>query len=244
MGGDAPRRFFYGEKHWREPVLWNEKAAAAGVRRRVFCASMADWLEDREDLVPHLARLLGVIRETRWLDWQLLTKRPENWRGRLAKVKALLAGSASENDQGLWRFVDGWMHYGHVPENVWIGTTVEDQKRADERIPQLVKIPARVRFLSCEPLLEAVDLRYAAFNGADSFGALTGVDWVIAGGESGPGHRQAEVGWYEDLAGQCAAAGVPFFMKQDSGPRPGMQGRIPDELFGRKEFPQKLPCHA
>lgn len=98
--------------------------------------------------------------------------------------------------------------------NVWIGVSVEDQERADERIPHLLSVPAAIRFLSCEPLLGTIDMRYAAFNGADSLGSLEGLHWVIVGCESGPGARPAKVGWYRHLRDQCAAAGVAFYLKQ------------------------------
>lgn len=121
--------------NWRQPIQWNREAKAIGVRDRVFCASLADVFEDRRDLDEPRALLWGVILATPHLDWLLLTKRPQNVRGMVPSA---------------WR--DAW------PRNVWIGTTVEDQKRADERIPVLLTIPAPVRFLSMEPLLERVDL--------------------------------------------------------------------------------------
>lgn len=128
-GADAPRRFF-GETHWREPLTWAArvriKALATGalVKERVFCASMADVCEDRRDLDHWRDKLWGTIELTAdALDWLLLTKRPENLR-RL------------------------------VPEDIlgrcWVGTTAEDQQRADERIPHLLATPAAVRFVSAE----------------------------------------------------------------------------------------------
>lgn len=134
-GVKAGRRFF-GDKHWNEPLRWNASAAKAGVRERVFCASMADVFEDRPELVEHRARLFALILATPSLDWLLLTKRPEKM--------VRLAEEA------------GWE--GDWPSNVWAGCTVEDQQRADERIPELLLVPAAVRFLSCEPLIGAVDL--------------------------------------------------------------------------------------
>jgi protein gp37 len=121
-----------------------------------------------------------LIRETsRQLTWLLLTKRPEN----------------------LLRL---------VPEDIllqsWIGTTVEDQRRAEERIPRLLATPASVRFVSCEPLLEAVSL--ASWLGSEQ------ISWVIVGGESGGHARPFEVRWARILLQQCRDAGVPFFMKQ------------------------------
>lgn len=96
-----------------------------------------------------------------------------------------------------------------LPANVWVGTTAEDQKRADERIPHLLSVPAAVRFLSCEPLLGAIDLPSACE-------AITqiSVDWVIVGGESGPGSRLMVPAWARTIILDCQAAGVPVFMKQ------------------------------
>jgi len=132
--------------NWRNPLAWNKAAAASGKRHLVFCASMADWL-DPEVPVEWLADLLVLIAATPALTWQLLTKRPELWRQRVTAAGAVMTGP----------WVDHWLA-GTAPANVWIGTTVEDQRRADERIPALLTIPARVRFLSMEPLLEQVDL--------------------------------------------------------------------------------------
>ena len=100
------------------------------------------------------------------------------------------------------------------PDNVWVGTSVEDQETADKRIPELLKIPAKVRFLSCEPLLGPVDLQYPTFNGADSIESLEGIRWVICGGESGLNARPMHPDWARSLRNQCDCAKVPFFFKQ------------------------------
>jgi protein gp37 len=125
-GIDAPRRFF-GEKHWSEPRKWNAKAIALGVRRRVFCASMADVFEDRRDLDVWREKLWALIGATAaGLDWLLLTKRPD-------AISRLIPA-------------DG------LPRNVWLGTTVEDLDHA-WRVDELVKTPAAVHFVSYEPAL-------------------------------------------------------------------------------------------
>lgn len=132
-GARAPRRFF-SDAHWREPLKWNRDAAAAGERRRVFCASMADVFEARDDLNPWRERLWPLIEATPFLDWLLLTKRPEH--------------------------VGDCVPWGRRwPNNVWLGTTVETQHWAEKRLPVLLEYPAAVRFASCEPLLGALDLR-------------------------------------------------------------------------------------
>ena len=93
---------------------------------------------------------------------------------------------------------------GRYPANVWVGTTVEDQERADERLPLLAAIPAAVRFISAEPLLGPVRLGPWA----------SAMDWVITGGESGPRARPSSPSWFLDLMNQCMAAGIPFHFKQ------------------------------
>lgn len=232
-GRETPRRFF-GEKHWLEPVRWNAQAAAAGRRPLVFCASMADVFEDRQDLDSTRARLFELIEATPWLVWQLLTKRV----GRVAELvpSTWLAGS--------------W------PENAWIGTTVEDQARANVRIPRLLDLPAPIRFLSCEPLLGPVHLRSewivpeARYCGAPAT-TLDGrraiatvvraagqhlggryVDWVIVGGESGARFRPMSHAHAVDLGRQVVEAGIPLYFKQWGGLRPKAGGRLLDLGYG------------
>jgi protein gp37 len=125
-GPTAPR---VKTKTWKEPLKWNRAAAAAGVRRRVFCASLADVFEDRPELAPWRTELFALIDATPHLDWLLLTKRPEN-------IKRMLP-----------------MRKTPAP-NLWLGATLED-KRYD-RVVHLREVPAVVHFLSCEPLLEHV----------------------------------------------------------------------------------------
>jgi protein gp37 len=185
-GVQADRRFF-GDKHWAEPLKWNAAARAKGERHRVFCASMADVFEDRADLNPERERLWMLIKDTPELDWLLLTKRPENARWMVPWMTV--------NPPTPWH-------------NVWLGTTVEDQKRAVERIDYLLDIPATVRFLSCEPLLEQVDLSPWIAPHHDR------IDWVIVGGESGHGARPCAIEWIEAMIRQCREAHVAVHVKQ------------------------------
>jgi protein gp37 len=175
----TPRRPF-GQQHWREPVKWNAAAEHQGVRKRVFCASMADVFESHPDLEQHRARLWSLIEQTTMLDWLLLTKRPDNICQMIPR---------------------GWLK--SPQPNVWFGTSVEDKRRAKERIAMLIDVPATVRFLSCEPLLEPLPEL-----------PLAGIHWLIVGGESGPGAREMRREWALDLLGQCRNAGVAFFFKQ------------------------------
>jgi len=182
-GSAAPRRFF-GETHWREPLLWNEQARITGRRARVFCASMADVFERRSELNDQRTRLWALIQRTPWLDWLVLTKRPQN-------IESMVP------------WTNNW------PRNVWLGTSVENQAFAQKRLPILLKIPAAVRFLSCEPLLGSLDLRpWFRRKG------LYPIDWVIAGGESGPGARPMHPDWPTNLLSQCQESAVPFHFKQ------------------------------
>lgn len=145
--------------NWQLPYRWNRAAIKLGARLKVFCASLADWLDD-EVPIEWLADLFEVIANTPQLDWMMLTKRPENWRGRLDEAwrhHALKNPGQTVRTPG-FRLIESWIVHEIAPPNVWLGTTVEDQKRADERIPILVRTPARIRFLSVEPLLEAVNI--------------------------------------------------------------------------------------
>lgn len=171
--GPKGTRPIAADAYWLQPLKWNAEAKAAGERRRVFCASLADVFEGPETMPAEaiesvqFARLelFALIHGTPHLDWLILTKRPENAvlffrketeefimaaRNRLSGTKRHAIYEASVS-LGLSHFPN-W-------KNVWLGTSVEDQKAADERIPHLLKIPAKVRFLSCEPLLGPVDLR-------------------------------------------------------------------------------------
>jgi protein gp37 len=184
-GHDAPRRFL-SDATWNQPNIWDQAAAAATTRHRVFCASMADVFESRDDLAPHRKRLFKMIRATTNLDWLLLTKRPHSIR------KLLPVGYQ-------------W------PQNIWLGTTVENQASADKRIKYLLEFDTpSVRFLSCEPLLGPVDIRRYLQPGPN--GAK--IDWVICGGESEHGARPMNPEWAESLLAQCQEANVPFLFKQ------------------------------
>lgn len=217
--GAGNQRSRTSEGNWRQPLRWNDAATRGGPRPRVFCASLADWLDD-EVPVEWLADLLGLVRETSNLDWLLLTKRPYLWAARLEAV-ALSAFPDRLARIGAGMAQD-WFGGDKVPPNVWVGTTAEDQQRADERIPELLNIPARVRFLSCEPLLSELSL--ARYIGEPS--GLAGdwtrlVDWVIVGGESGPGARRMHEEWVRSLRDQCTTDGVAFFFKQWGKQQPG-----------------------
>lgn len=205
--GPGSDRRRMSEKYWAAPLAWNREAARARQRQRVFCSSMADVLENHSVVNEEREKLWPLIQQTEWLDWLLLTKRAENFS----------------------RFLP-WYESGIYPHNVWLGVTAGTQRRADERIPLLLSAPAIVRFVSAEPLLGSLNIRYylrcpackgQKFTGRDELCcACYGkdrLDWVIAGGESGHKARPTHTAWLRDLRDQCVEAGVAFFMKQMGG---------------------------
>lgn len=232
------------EERLTQPLKWRKP-------RRVFVNSMGDLFHEDvpEDWID---RIFAVMAVTPQHTYQVLTKRPERMREYMASIDdndggrvegmrdALIEGNAQKiyagrtgEDPSMWLAV-------HLPlPNVWLGTSVEDQTRADERIPALLDTPAAVRFLSCEPLLGPVDLRHVKETTGLTFNALSrkigisfrgvGLDWVIVGGESGPKARDMDPAWARDIRDQCKAAGVAFFMKQMARKVP-----IPDDLMLRE----------
>lgn len=180
--------------NWKEPLGWDKSAAKLGERQRVFCASLADVF-DGEVANEWRDDLWALIKATPNLDWLLLTKRPEVM---LSETRRL-----------------------GVPENVWLGVSVEDQVRAQERIPLLIETDAAVKFLSVEPLLGALDLSYWL-----TAPLLPNLQWVIVGGESGAGSRPMEEEWVQGILAECEAAGVAFLFKQWGGANKHATGRI------------------
>lgn len=195
--GAHGHRAFGTKSYWRQPLAWNEEAAAAGVPARVFCESLGDLFEGRDvdgveqhdgprpDYLPHLERLWRLMGDARWLRWLLLTKRTRN---------ALLAAE---------RF--GW------PATAWAGATVECEA-ATHRIADLLRIPARVWFLSMEPLVEAVDL--APWLDPGRRGDRPAPTWIIVGGMSGAGAPMLDLDAVRRIVDQCRRWGAVPFVKQ------------------------------
>lgn len=259
-GKGAPR--VRTKAFWKDALSWERKALQVqteydnrhdGTLREVFkphtlpprpdrpriFPSLCDWLDD-EVPIEWLADFLKLIHDTPNLDWLLLTKRIGRFDPRIRDVLDLC--KLSKPDE-FYIWLRAWLK-GIAPQNVWIGVSVEDQKRADERIPQLLHIPAKIRFLSVEPLLEPVNMElwmYAPRNhrmvGTPELPAFSKIDLVIVGGESGKDRRDCGVEAIVDVANQCVAAGVPCFVKQDCAFKPGQQGRIPTEIWALKQFP-------
>ena len=226
--GNGPRRMILGE--WGKPAQWNKAAKDAGEIHRVFCSSMCDVFEDYQGPVVDQQgkrveftgtdtlgvragqfdyengkvfwsidalreRVFRIIESTPNLHWLLLTKRPEN----------------------ITRMVPShWLV--KWPENVMTGTSPCDQPTAEVCIPDLLRVPGR-HFLSCEPLIGAVDLLRIPNTSPPMPGCPNGapsrrIDWVIVGGESGRGARPFHIKWARSLVAQCKGAAVPVFIKQ------------------------------
>lgn len=213
--------------------------------RRIFVPSMGDLFhEDVPD--EFITRVFAVMALAPQHTFQVLTKRPERMAAWVGDPWVL------ENMYAHWfEFSDGPREVNRWPlPNVWLGTSVESQAAADQRIPHLLRTPAAVRFLSCEPLLGPIDLRqylgycpWCGFPRADWTDADrdespdgcaccearpslrdTGIHWIIIGGESGPGARSMDIDWARWLIAQCRDAGVPVFVKQ-LGVKPYETGR-------------------
>lgn len=201
-GPGSPRRRT-SASNWRKPFQWNkahpEFFAAHGRRQRVFCASLADVFDNEVDPVWR-RDLFDLIELTPNLDWLLLTKR-------IGNVFEMVARTRSHD----------WLA---GRDNVWLGATICNQAEADRDIPKLLEVPARLRFLSMEPLLGPVDLtsipwggrRVSVLQGWND--PAHGLHWVICGGESGHGARPMHPAWPLALRDQCVAADVPFLFKQ------------------------------
>jgi protein gp37 len=258
--GPNGTRVVASEAKWKEPLKW-DKAARVEMdewrhdsadsekpeRPRVFCASMADVFEDwggpmvdasgrtlfldesgwhtegapspRITMQDVRNRLFSLIDQTLNLDYLLVTKRPEN---ALEMIPPVCQHSQK-----------------HDPRpNVWYGASVENQEQA-KRIEYLLKIPAKIRFLSVEPLLGPVNLSRYLPNTFTGFPRGPKINWIIVGGESGPNARPCRVEWIRDIVRQCKATGVPVFVKQ-LGSKPQMTWR---EFCNWKQNPPAVDCH-
>lgn len=254
--GPNGTRVVTSDAYWKKPLHWNAQAKESGKRPRVFCASLADVFEDWQDAMlgsdgrwvgccgkcgkwesmrAHSTcckvtqsdlgmdevrkRLFDLIDATPNLDWLLLTKRPKNIL-RMWPTHYVPHPMPQSNRGPLERMKTRFR------ANVCLGTSVENQKYADERIPELLKCRdlSPVLFLSCEPLLGPVNLHpWLCKHGSAKFpdeklssicDASDQINWVIAGGESGPEARPSHPDWFRSLRDQCHAANVPFHFKQ------------------------------
>lgn len=252
--GKGKPRVRAAEATFNAPLAWNKKPfihscghASAFVNdpcpkcnmvgewhtRRVFLGSLMDWL-DPEVPIEWLADALDIVRRCDNLEWITVTKRPElffeQWKG----VERWSYEDAHNEPLTLW--LHAWMS-GNAPKNLTVLTSVENQKTADKRIPELLRMPAARRGLSIEPLLGPLALsRYIPISDLDGRCQKCGLDyndecdafglhqcppgfgprldWVIVGGESGPNARPCNLAWIRDIVEQCQLANVPVFVKQ------------------------------
>ncbi len=188
-----------------QPLLWNAKAEAESVRRRVFVNSLSDFFEKRAELGSLREAAWDMIRKCQHLDWLLLTKRPEQ----------------------IVRMLPPDWGYGYP--NVWLGISIENQREGDRRITAFADVPAQIKWVSAEPLLESIDVeRHLSPPGEG------GLCWIICGGETGS-QRWTKPAWMRDLRDQCHRRGARFFLKQMTG-----KALIPPDLFIR-EYPDQPP---
>lgn len=251
--------------HLGDPLRWRRP-------RRVFVNSMSDLFHEALSF-EEIAAVFGIMSSAPQHTFQVLTKRPERAREFFAWVANHATPDGREHGVCVahameltpWRPAGvedfEWpAPLGGDPwplRNVWIGVSVENQASADERIPVLLSLPAAVRWVSYEPALGPVDWRKSGPESTDAlrFGAppldgwVRGLDWIVVGGESGPGARPFDLAWARSTIEQCRAAGVPVFMKQlGAAPRwsvepppPRWTERKPDHKGGDpSEWPEDL----
>lgn len=211
--GPQGTRKTFGVKHWNEPLKWNRDAERDGVIHRVFSSSMCDNWEDHPTITVERERLYLLIDQTPWLDWLLLTKR-------IDRVLSTVPP----------RWLTAW------PVNVWIGTSIENMDYA-YRADTLRRIRASVTterpgglvtFISYEPAL-----------GDLSPIDLTGISWLIYGGESGPNYRDDDPVWPRLIRKRCAEFGTVFFYKQDAAIRTEMGITLDGQIV--RDYPRTRP---
>ena len=208
---DEPFRVTLHPDKLDEPLRWRKASI-------VFVCSMGDLFhEDVPD--EFVARVWGTMRYAAEHTFLVLTKREgrmKQWLRRCGMRWVTHDGTPPANAYEGTGVIVGEARNWPL-SNVWLGTSVENQAAADERIPHLLNTPAAKRFVSCEPLLGPITFRWAKWHpvrGSNHLDGLRQLDWVIAGGESGPGAHPMHPDWARSLRDQCLEAHVPFFFKQ------------------------------
>lgn len=214
--------------------------------KKIFIDDMTDlfgnWVPD-EIIDQHFA----VFAERQDVTFQVLTKRADRMRKYLSNPdledRLTEIWQSDDPDRQTWNIL--------LPlKNVHLGVSAEDQKQADERGGQLVETPAAIRWMSIEPMLSAISLRWAkweplqAGKSTNQYDGMKRLDGIVIGGESGSGHREMPLDSALMLARHAQDAGLAVHFKQDSGPRPGMQGRIPNDLWVLKQWPEGSRVNA
>lgn len=241
--GPQAARVKTSDSYWKKPLKWNKESwieclscnwrgAMKGTiiapyspacptcgsvmtvrtKQRVFCASLADVFEDNPQVANWRGELFQLIEQTPNLDWLLLTKRPE-------RMFSLGTDAVGE-------IFDLWLDRN---PNVWLGATVESPEYFEKRVTDLLSCGSAVHFISVEPMIGPVRLKQIK---------MKNVDWVICGGESGPGCRPMQADWVHDLKRDCQMGRVKFFMKQLGG-YPNKRDQMEDfpEEWQVREFP-------
>lgn len=219
MKGDGP--------HWTGKLELIPSMLDVPLRRKkpttYFVNSMSDLFHENLDTQAR-DQIFAVMEACPQHTFQILTKRADLMQKEMGYRRK-------------WRSMGAPEPYNTLPlprpefplPNVWLGVSVEDQQRADERIPLLLQTPAAIRFLSVEPMLGPVDLKLCDHARFLEYGKCEKphIHWVIVGGESGPGARPMAPEWARSIRDQCIAAGVPFFFKQwgNWGPLPVPESR-------------------
>lgn len=233
-----------------QPIRWRKP-------RRIFCASMSDWMHERLDDTA-VARILGhavAAARLRGHTFQMLTKRAERqsrtmhsvpfWNTVNGVVHHLLEKHRTPEQ----RFADSNLGPLAPPRGIWIGVSAENQETADERIPYLLATPAATRFVSAEPLLGPINFRRIApgsqeegsyidapagdFYMPNTHGRVrtnARIDWIITGGESGAGARPTDPDWMRAIRDDCRETAAAFFCKQMGGADKARMPPIPDDL--------------
>lgn len=201
------------EKHLHDPLHWREP-------RRIFVNSMSDLFHEAlpDEAIDGVFAVMALCPQH---TFQVLTKRPERMRQWFREDRSGLIAHRLSNVVCRSEPVDrlNMKLYVWPLPNVWLGVSIEDQKTADERIPLLFQTPAAVRFVSYEPALGPVDFHKFLIVGPEGgwehqYSRRQMLDWVIVGGESGPGARPFDIAWARSVIAQCKAAGVACFVKQ------------------------------
>lgn len=208
--------------HWKKPAmifvnsmsdLFHEKVPFEFIQK-VFDTMLTDLIPKRGRTFDNCEMTEDDFKDVAKHTFQILTKRPE----RVLRFIDWISKNENDNEQPARLMIE---RCGYViPDNIWLGVSVEDQKTADERIPLLLQTPAAVRFLSIEPMLESIDLEreWGAYQRGNNTPLrkmwLHGINWVIIGVESGFNRRPCKIEWIENIVEQCKNANVPVFVKQ------------------------------
>jgi protein gp37 len=226
---------FVDERVLEQPLRWRAP-------RKVFVCNQTDLFADfyTDEMRDRVFAVMALAPQH---TFQVLSKRPERMRAYFTRRRPRVLNDQPESETTLWHIWSACAEFGDAPwtwsstapsasvhgpwplPNVWLGVSVEDQKTADERIPILLDTPAAVRFVSAEPLLGPIHIPYVfppaihredggGYRNRREPGEQIRPDWIIVGGESGPGARPCDVAWIRSIVEQCASAGVPTFVKQ------------------------------